>query len=56
VLGRAILDVATDLYLHRTPGTVRETAGGGVSVEFTKDALPARTAALLQRYRMLRWA
>lgn len=55
-IGAAILDVAADLWHRRNPGATTESTGGGVSTTYTSDGLPARTAAMLAPFRVVRWA
>lgn len=46
-----IRDLAADLYQHRNPASQSEAAGGGVSVAYTANGLPRRTAAMVQAFR-----
>lgn len=49
--GAAILDIVADLYQRRNPGAASE-AEQGVSVQWTADAIPARTRAMLAPLRI----
>jgi uncharacterized phiE125 gp8 family phage protein len=65
VISQAVLDVVTDLYQRRNPAAAREAEGGGISVDYVKqargvgadtlreDGLPERTMALLAPFRQI---
>jgi hypothetical protein len=49
-----IRDLAADLYQHRNPASQSEAAGGGVSVAYTANGLPRRTAQMVAAFRYLK--
>lgn len=56
VLFVCILDVVADLWHRRNPAASTESTGGGVSTTYTAEGIPARTAAMLAPFRVVRWA
>lgn len=54
VVSAAIVDVVADLYQRRSPAASTESTGGGISTTYTASGLPARTAAMLAPYTMVR--
>lgn len=65
VIAQCVLDVVTDLYQRRNPAAAREAEGGGIAVDYVKqargvgadtlreDGLPERTMALLAPFRQI---
>lgn len=54
VIGAAILDVAADLWARRNPAAQAEGAGGGVYTQWQSSGLPARVAAMLAPFTVVR--
>lgn len=47
ILSQAILDTVADWYQRRSPGAMAEDSGGGVSRQWTSQAIPARIRSAL---------